>query len=99
MSPPLTCPVCRARFRGTFACTRCGADLTPLMRLAAQALRLRNQARRSLLNGRPERARECALAAESLAPSRAARQIVLLTRWLGSGSSGEAGAWGAAVGE
>ena len=99
MSLPPTCPVCRARFRGTAACSRCGADLSPLMRLASRAVRLRNQARKSLLQGRPERAREWALAAESQMPSRAGRGIVLLARWLGSGSSGETDLRGAAAGE
>jgi hypothetical protein len=49
--PASVCPVCRARFRGVATCSRCGADLTPLMRLAAHAYRLRYQARHFLRKG------------------------------------------------
>lgn len=38
------CPVCNARFRGQRLCSRCGADLTVLMRLRAQAWALRQAA-------------------------------------------------------
>lgn len=51
MSPAGSCPVCRARFRGSSQCSRCGADLTALMLLAAHAYRLRQTARQSLLQG------------------------------------------------
>src|ERR1700761_522050 len=47
----LQCPVCRARFRGSRYCSRCGADLADLMRIAARAWRLRNQARRAIRCG------------------------------------------------
>ena len=40
----LTCPVCRARFRGETSCSRCGADISPLMELATRAFVLRNRA-------------------------------------------------------
>lgn len=46
--PASVCPVCRARFRGVVTCSRCGADLTPLMLLVAHAYRLRQQARHLL---------------------------------------------------
>lgn len=42
------CPVCRAAFRGVASCPRCGADLAPLMHLAARAWRLRRAAREAL---------------------------------------------------
>ncbi len=45
------CPVCRARFRGSSLCSRCGADLTALMLLAAHAYVLRRSAHRSLRQG------------------------------------------------
>jgi hypothetical protein len=48
---PLKCPVCAARFRGSAACTRCGTDLTPLMRIAAKAWQARQQARSALRAG------------------------------------------------
>ena len=46
MSAPKSgrCPVCGAGFRGTPACSRCGADLTTLMRLAVRASRMRQAA-------------------------------------------------------
>ena len=45
------CPVCRARFRGSSLCSRCGADLTALMLLAAHAYVLRQSGRQSLRQG------------------------------------------------
>jgi hypothetical protein len=57
------CPVCRARFRGASLCSRCGADLTAVMTLAAAAWRLRQAARHALAAG--EFARVCELAAEA----------------------------------
>lgn len=50
------CPVCRARFRGAARCSRCGADLSPLMLLIAHAYRLRQQARQALCAGNRLRA-------------------------------------------
>lgn len=51
MSPAGSCPVCRARFRGSSQCSRCGADLAALMLVVAHAYRLRQTARQSLLRG------------------------------------------------
>jgi hypothetical protein len=48
---PSCCPVCRARFRGSSLCSRCGADLSALMLLAAHAYVLRQSARQSLRQG------------------------------------------------
>ena len=31
------CPVCRARFKGEAICYRCGADLSPLLRIETEA--------------------------------------------------------------
>jgi hypothetical protein len=45
------CPACGARFRGAVLCSRCGADLTRLMSLAAFAHLQRAGARRLLLEG------------------------------------------------
>jgi len=58
------CPTCRARFRGTRTCSRCGADLGLVMRLEARAWRLREAAREALLAGRPEDAARRAAAAQ-----------------------------------
>ena len=45
------CPVCQARFRGSRLCSRCGADLGPLMIVAVRAWRLREEARDALARG------------------------------------------------
>lgn len=47
----LRCPVCSAKFRGSAACSRCGTDLTLLMRTAARAWVARSQCRAALLAG------------------------------------------------
>lgn len=47
----MTCPVCSARFRGVRICSRCGADLSRLMTLAARAWQLREQARAAIAAG------------------------------------------------
>ena len=47
----LRCPVCRAPFRGTADCSRCSADLRPLMRLVACAYAARQAARQALRAG------------------------------------------------
>ena len=63
---PSCCPVCRARFRGSSLCSRCGADLTALMLLEAHAYVLRQSARQSLRRG------DCRAA---LASSQAAQRL------------------------
>ncbi len=55
------CPVCQARFRDASVCSRCGADLEPLMFLIANAYQLRQDARRALQAGDFERAQKLAL--------------------------------------
>ena len=51
MDETLHCPVCQARFRRSEECPRCGADLSALMGLAAEAFRLRRAARGALRAG------------------------------------------------
>jgi len=51
ISSSLACPVCRAKFRGVAQCSRCGADLSILMQLAAQAWQQRRAALQSLQRG------------------------------------------------
>lgn len=75
------CPVCRARFRGSPACSRCGADLEPLMRLAVRELRLRRAARQALLAGDPLRARELLLRAGRIHSTPEGRRLGLLAAW------------------
>lgn len=47
----VACPVCRARFRGSSRCSRCGADLTALLLLTAHAYVMRQTARKLLKQG------------------------------------------------
>jgi len=63
---PASCPVCRARFRGAPQCSRCGADLIPLMLLATHAYVLRQAARKSLRQGDFQAALDSAQAAQRL---------------------------------
>ena len=79
----MACPVCRARFRGARVCSRCGADLTPLMLLAARAWRLRQDARLAMTESDYGRALESAAAAQELQRSRSGEFLRLLARWLG----------------
>jgi hypothetical protein len=60
------CPVCQARFRGASTCSRCGADLMPLMLLAAQSYCHRQSARQSLRAGDTGKALAAAKAAQKL---------------------------------
>ncbi len=60
------CPVCRARFRSAVTCSRCGADLGPLLVLSARAFRLRQKARTLLREGDFRQALGCAVEAECL---------------------------------
>jgi len=76
------CPVCQARFRGAITCSRCGADLRPLMFLAARASRLREDARQAILAGDFYEAGELARQADSLCRTSAGRNLLLLCRWL-----------------
>jgi len=61
-----SCPVCRARFRGSSQCSRCGADLTALMLLATHAYVLRQAARQSLRQSDWQAAMDSAQAAQRL---------------------------------
>ena len=73
------CPVCRASFRGTIRCSRCGADLGPLMKLVAAAWSLRQQARWALGCGGFEEAARLARDAADLHAGGASRDLLLLT--------------------
>lgn len=82
-SPATTrCPVCQARFRGTSICSRCGADLAPLMRLTIRAHLARQAARRALLACEYRRARGLAAGAQLLHATPAGRRLELLAEWL-----------------
>jgi len=79
---PNRCPVCQARFRGERLCSRCGADLTQLMSLAAGAWRLRDAARRALAVGQFEQAANYARQAQSLQWTQAGESLLTLSLWL-----------------
>ena len=79
-----SCPVCGARFRASTECTRCGADLRPVMAMMIKAFALRREARRALCNGRFHDSRSFATAAQERCASDAGRRLVLLAAWLAS---------------
>ena len=76
------CPVCQARFRGSAECSRCGADLAPIMGLAASAWRLREAARQAIAGGDMMRARALAAQAQELCRTPAGRDLEMITSWL-----------------
>ena len=76
------CPVCRARFRESRICSRCGADLGPLMRLAVTAWRLRETAHQALDAEEYERALSLASEAQELHATPNGESLRLLTAWL-----------------
>ena len=78
----MRCPVCRAKFRGTRQCSRCGADLTGLMILSARARHNRINARISLLALNFEKAHKLAAAAQREHATEMGRKLLLLTAWL-----------------
>ena len=78
----MRCPVCQARFRGTRLCSRCGADLTPLMLLALKAWRLREAARGAIAAGDVERAAAYAQAAQGTQNTKAGEALRALSGWL-----------------
>ena len=76
------CPVCRAKFRSTRQCSRCGADLTALMILSVRAQHCRVSARKSLFALEFEKAHEFAAAAQKEHATETGRKLLLLTSWL-----------------
>ena len=76
------CPACGAGFRGTRACSRCGADLGPLMTLAACSFRDRRAAREAIGRGDFEASRRLTLRAQRMCATRTGRRLWLLSAWL-----------------
>jgi uridine phosphorylase len=76
------CPVCRARFRGESECSRCGADLTTLMRLQVYAWQLRQTARQAILVGDPARAQTLAARAEKIHHTEPGERLAEFSSWL-----------------
>ncbi len=77
----LCCPVCRARWRATRECSRCGADLGPLMTLVVLAHRVRCEAKAALLGEDFERAGELARRAQEMHATPYGRRLELLVEW------------------
>jgi hypothetical protein len=76
------CPACGAGFRGTSACSRCGADLSTVMGLATAAFLVRARARRRLAEGDIEGAAALARESERLDRSPAGEALVRVTSLL-----------------
>jgi hypothetical protein len=76
------CPVCQARFRGARICSRCGADLEPLMALAVKAWQLRQAARQALYAGDVDQSIELATEAQGVQGAGSGEALRLLSAWL-----------------
>lgn len=76
----LRCPVCRAPFRGTGDCSRCGADLRRLMRLVLWAHAARQAARQALRHGAVELAEAHLRRAQYWHPTPTGARLLELTR-------------------
>ncbi len=85
------CPACGARFRGAALCSRCGADLTRLMSLAAAGFLERREARRLLLQGDLDAAIERARRAQRLAATSAGAAVLKVATCLALVSRREEG--------
>ena len=83
---PLCCPVCRAQFRGARECSRCGADLAPLLALQARAHQARQDARQALRRADLKEALTRVELAERLCSTPQGRRLRLVTTWLASGT-------------
>lgn len=82
---PFRCPVCRAKFRSTRICSRCGADLSILMKILAEARICRNKAIHAIHSRDFQRAHVLASRAQKLYQTETGRRLFLLTSWLESG--------------
>jgi predicted amidophosphoribosyltransferase len=74
----MTCPTCRAAWRETSECPRCGSDLAPLMRVSAAAWRHRRTAAAALAAGQWSDALHHAQEAKQLQRTEAGDDLVLL---------------------
>ena len=79
------CPVCRAPFRGTGTCSRCGADLLPVMTLMSKARVVREASRAALRAGDATRALDLARRAQALCATEAGRRLQVLANWVLNG--------------
>jgi hypothetical protein len=83
------CPVCRAAFRGTAVCPRCGADLTDLMSLAVRAWHSRESARQALAAEDWVSALEMARGAQRLHETPAGRALLAVTLCVNGANSAD----------
>jgi len=81
-APDLRCPVCRAWFRATPDCSRCGADLRPLMALCADAWRDRQTARQAIRDGEFGAAFHRARKAQEKHHTPQGRRLSIVAAWL-----------------
>jgi hypothetical protein len=91
LTEPGRCPVCMARFRGARVCSRCGADLEPLMILAVKSWRLRGAARTAVGAGQFEQALELAAKAQEAQRTPAGEALRLVSELLGNAGGLAAG--------
>ena len=73
----LRCPVCRAMFRSSPECSRCGADLTKLMTIAARSHFLCQAARDALQQDHIDQAKKLTQLALNLHITSAAKTLML----------------------
>ena len=76
------CPVCRAGFRGTKECSRCGVDLTIIMTLAARSQLCREAARKAIHSRDYEKAHKLATKAQKIHETETGRRLFLLKSWI-----------------
>ena len=76
----LRCPICRATYKGETLCTRCRADLAPLLKIEQDAQILARQAARLLVAGKAQAAASAAQKSLALKKDSLAQVIYALTR-------------------
>ena len=82
LTAPNQCPVCQARFRGARLCSRCGADLEPLMSLAVLAWQRRQAACQAFQASDFRRATGLADEAQQLHSTPDGERLRLLAAWM-----------------
>ncbi|MEM7165887.1 MAG: hypothetical protein AAF581_10505 [Planctomycetota bacterium] len=76
--PGGVCPSCETEFQGSSRCLQCGLDLTPVMRLAIEAHRLRGVARKAIRDNRLDEARAAIQESARLALAPATQKLARL---------------------
>jgi hypothetical protein len=78
------CPICRATYKGETTCTRCRADLAPLLKIEREAQSLARQAVLLFVAGKTQAAASAAQKSIALKNSSLAQAINALTRKIDS---------------